>query len=54
MKDCTNFEGKPFKPKKPQEKPKRVTVIEEDEQELEDLAKGMEEVTIGKVTVQDF
>ena len=54
MKDCTNFAEKPPQLKRSQEKPKRVAIIEEDKQELEDLAKGMEEVTIGKVMVKDF
>ena len=54
MKDCTGFTEKPFQPKKPQEKPKRVAIIKEDEQELEKIAKGVEEVTIGKVAVKDF
>ena len=54
MKDCTNFAEKPFQPRKPQEKSRRIAVIEEDKQELKDLAKGMEEVTIGKVTIEDF
>ena len=54
MKDCTNFTEKSFQPRKPQEKPKRVAIVEEDELELEGLAKGMEGVTIGKVTVEDF
>ena len=35
-------------------KPKRVAVVEEEEQELKDLAKEMEEATIGKVMIQDF
>ena len=54
MKDCTNFMEIPFQPRKPQEKPKRVAVVKEDEQELENLAREMEEVTIGKVTIEDF
>ena len=54
MKDCTSFTEKPFPSKKPLEKPKRVAMVEEDEQELEDLANRMEEVTIGKVMVEDF
>ena len=54
MKDCTNFTEKPFQPKKPQGKPKRIAVVVEEEQELENLAKEMEEVTVGKVTVEYF
>ena len=56
MKDCTTFTKKPFQPKKPQEKPKPkgVAVVEEDKQELKDLAKEMEELTVGKVMIQDF
>ena len=55
MKNCTTF-TKPFQPKKPQEKPKskRVAIVEEDEQELKDLAEEMEELTVGKVMIQDF
>ena len=55
MKDCTTFTEKPFLPKKPQEKPKpkRVAVIEEEE-ELKELAKEMEKLTVGKVMIQDF
>ena len=52
MKDCTTFMEKSFQPKKPQEKPKRIAVVEEDEQELKDLTGEMEELTIGKVTVE--
>ena len=56
MKDCTTFTKKPFPPKKPQEKPKprRVAVIKEDKEELKDLAEEMEELTVGKVMIQDF
>ena len=54
MKDCNSFTEKSFQLRKPQEKPKRVAVVKDDEQELENLAKGIEEVTIGKVTVEDF
>ena len=54
MKNCNNFAEKSFQPRKPQEKPKRVAVVKEDEQELENLAKDMEEVTIEKVTIKDF
>ena len=56
MKDCTTFTEKRFSPKKPQEKckTKRVAVVEEDQQELNDLAEEMEELTVGKVMIQDF
>ena len=54
MKDCTRFMEKPFQLRKLQEKPRKVAVIEEDKQELEDLAKEMEEATIGKITIEDF
>ena len=54
MKDCTTFTKKLMQPKKPQEKPRRVAVVKEDEQELKDLAEKMEELTVGKVMVQDF
>ena len=56
MKDCTTFTKKPFPSKKPREKPKpkRVAVVEEDEEELKELAKEMEELTVGKVRIQDF
>ena len=54
MKDCNTFNEKPFQLKKPQEKPKRVAIVEEDEQELKDLAEEMEEATVGKVMIQDF
>ena len=37
-----------------QEKPKRVVVVKEEDQELKDLAEEMEEATVGKVMVQDF
>ena len=56
MKDCTTFTEKPFLPERPQEKPKhkRVAVVEEDEEELKDLAEEMEELTVGKVMIQDL
>ena len=54
MKDCTTFTKKPIQLRKPQERPKRVAVVKEDEQELKDLAKEMEELTVGKVMIQDF
>ena len=55
MRDCTTFNEKSFQPKKPQEKPKpkRVAVVKEDK-ELKDLAEEMEELTVGKVMIQDF
>ena len=54
MKDCTNFAEKPFQPRKQQDRPKRVAMVEEDKQELEELAKEMEEVIIGEVSIEDF
>ena len=56
MKDCTTFSEKTLPPRKPQEKPKpkRVAIVEEDKEELKELAEGMEELTVGKVMIQDF
>ena len=58
MKDCTNFPKKTFPPKRSQEKPKptRVAIIKEDEEELKQLAEEEreEELTVGKVVIQDF
>ena len=54
MKNCNTFNEKPFQPRKPQENPKRVAVVEEDKQELKDLAEEMEELTVGKVMIQDL
>ena len=56
MKDCTTFSEKAFPLRKPQErpKPKRVAIVEEDEQELKELAEEMEELTVRKVMIQDF
>ena len=54
----TNFSEKTFPPRKPQEKPKpkRVAIVEEDEEELKQLAEEEreEELMIGKVVIQDF
>ena len=52
IRDCNSFTKK-TQPRKPQN-PKRVAVIEEDKQELENQNNGIEEVTIGKVTIEDF
>ena len=56
MKDHNTFNKKPFQPRRPQEqpKPKRVAIVEEDKQELKDLAEETEELTVGKVMIQDF
>ena len=56
MKDCSTFTKKPYSSKKPQEqpRPRRVVVVQEDEEEPKDLAEEMEELTLGKVVVKDF
>ena len=52
QRNCTQFTEWP-QPKKPQEKPRKVAVVEE-EQEFEDQIKEFEEATVGKVSVGDF
>ena len=54
MRDCNNFTEKTPQPRKPQQNPRRVAVVEEDEQELENQGSGIEEVTVGKITIEDF
>ena len=52
QRNCTQFTERP-QPKRPQEKPKRVAVVEE-EQELENQTSIFEEAIVGKVSVGDF
>ena len=52
-KDCTQFMEQP-QPKKHQQNPKRVAVVKEDEQEFTNQTSGIEEATVGKITVEDF
>ena len=52
QRNCTQFMERP-QSRKPQEKPKRVAVVEE-EQEPEDRTNEFEEATVGKVSVGDF
>ena len=52
QRNCTQFTEQP-QFRKPQEKPKRVAMVEE-EQEREDQTKEFEEAIVGKVSVGDF
>ena len=52
MKECTAFTERRFTPKKPQDRPKRVAVVVKEEPK--DPTEEMEELTVGKVIVEDF
>ena len=54
--NCTTFTERPFTPRKSQEKPrpKGVATVQEEEEEPKDLVEEMEELTVGKVIVEDF
>ena len=57
MKDCISFSEKSYPLRKPQEKPKpkRVAIVEEDEEEeLKQLAEEVGELTVGEVVIRDF
>ena len=56
MKDCTNVFEKTSPPRRSQEKPKpkKVAIVKEDEEELNQLAEKVKELMVGEVVIQDF
>ena len=54
MKECTTFTGKTFTPRNSQDKPKPKRIALVEEEEPKNSAEEMEELTVGKVVVEDF